>query len=114
MADADLVREVTQTVENAIRRNGRIETVLIVILVLLTATGIGLMIYGAAIRQGLVALPGSLCQLAVAMPIRSLVKLRQENIRLQILPQLIRMADSQREKKLVMKFVEALIQQIAK
>lgn len=112
MADADVVREVTQHVEDAIRENRRIETVLMFMLVTLFIVGVGLMIFGAILRQGLVILPGSICELAIAWPIWSLVKLRQENIRLAILPQLMRMADGKDEKRLTMKFIETLIKQI--
>jgi hypothetical protein len=112
MADADIVREVTACVEEAIRKNGKIEIILITMLVGIFSTGLALLILGGYYQQPGIALSGSLCELSIAMPIRSLVKLRQENIRLAVLPQLIRMADSQSEKKLVMKFVETLIRQI--
>ena len=82
------------------------------ILVSVSITGLMSLILGAIRQQWAISLPGGLCELSIAMPIRSLVKLRQENIRLAILPQMIRLADTQSEKKLVMKFVETLIRQI--
>jgi hypothetical protein len=112
MADAEIVREVTRCVEEAIGKNRRIETVLIVILVCVSAVGVGLLVFGAYIRQWAIALPGGLCELALAMPIRYLVQLRRENIRLAVLPQMLRMADTASEKKLVLKFIERLIEKI--
>ena len=112
MVDAEVVREVTGHVQAAIRRNRRIETALIVLLFAVAASGLGLLWAGVVTRQWGLALPGSLCELAVGLPIRSLVKLRQENIRLEILPQLIRMAGTAGEKRLVFKFIERLIDQI--
>jgi hypothetical protein len=46
------------------------------------------------------------------MPIRELVKLRRENLRLEILPQLIRLADTANRKKLVFDLITRLIEQI--
>src|SRR4051794_4648529 len=72
MADADPVREVTPHVESAIRANRRIESILMVMVLALFFVGCFLMFFGAVSRQGLAALPGSLCELAIVMPIRSL------------------------------------------
>ncbi len=113
MADADIIREVTVCVEEAIRKNRRIETTLIIILVGVSSAGLLLLIIGAIRQQWAIALPVPPASWSsIAMPIRSLVKLRQENIRLAVLPQMIRMADTQSGKKLVMKFVETLIGRI--
>ena len=112
MADVDIVREVARCVEEAPAKNRRIETALIVLLGLVSATGLSLLILGGMTRQWTMALPGGLCELAIAFPIRSLIKLRQENIRLAILPQLLRMADGRSEKKLLYAFIETLIRQV--
>jgi hypothetical protein len=55
---------------------------------------------------------GGIVELAVIMPIRELVKLRRENLRLEVLPQLIRLADNANRKKLVFDLVSRLIEQI--
>jgi hypothetical protein len=112
MADADVIREVTQCIERGDKKNRRIETALVILLVGLSVTGLVLLVIGAIRQQWGIALPGGLCELSIAMPIRSLVKLRQENIRLAVIPQMIRLADARSEKKLVMKFVETLISQV--
>lgn len=112
MADADVAREVTAAVDDALKENRRIETTLIVILVAVAATGIGLMVLGAWVRQWTLALPGSLAEIGIAMPIRSLVKLRAENIRLKILPQMMRMADTATEKRVAFKLIDKLISQV--
>ena len=65
MNDADVVREVTEHIEEALRKNRRIETILIVLLVSMALTGLGLLILGAIQEQWALALPGGLCELAV-------------------------------------------------
>lgn len=108
----DVVREVTAHVEEALRKNRQIETVLIILLVILALVGLGLLITGAIRQQLALALPGGLCELAVGWPIQTLVKLRQENIRLAILPQLIRLAEPSDRKRLVFKLIERLVHQL--
>jgi len=112
MDDAEIVREVTEVIQGAIQRNRRIETILIAILAGIAFTGIGLLIYGAIIRSWEIALPGSISELAIAMPIRRLVTLRQENLRLEVLPQMIRLADNASKKKLIFDLVSRLIGQL--
>lgn len=112
MDDADVVREVTDVVQGALARKRRIETVLVTILASMAFTGIGLIIYGAFARSWEAALPGSLSELAIVMPIRSLIRLRQENVRLEAMPQLLRLADSATRKKLILDFLGRLITQI--
>jgi hypothetical protein len=112
MVDAEIVQEVTGHVQAAIKRNRRIETVLTVLVAIVAVSGMGLMWFAAANQQWVFALSGSLCEVAIGIPIRSLVKLRQENIRLEILPQLIRLAGTANEKKLVFHFISRLIDQI--
>ncbi len=48
----------------------------------------------------------------IALPIRRLIKLREENMRLQILPQLFRLANSQEAKILAAKLASRLIEQV--
>jgi hypothetical protein len=112
MAEVDVIREVTEVVEGAIRRNRAIETLLITILVALALTGIGLLIYGTVVGRWELATPGAICELAIGWPIRSLMSLRQENVRLQILPQMLRLADSSDKKRLAFDLVSTLIGQI--
>jgi hypothetical protein len=46
------------------------------------------------------------------MPIRSLINLRRENVRLEALPQMLRLADTATRKKLILDFLGRLITQI--
>jgi hypothetical protein len=62
---ADVVREVTEVIQTALKRNRRIETVLIVILASMAFTGIGLIIYGAIQHNWAAAVPGSISELAI-------------------------------------------------
>ena len=83
----DVVREVTDTIQAALKRDRQIETIVL-------------------------GLPGGIVELAILMPIRELVKLRRENLRLEILPQLIRLADTANRKKRVFDLITRLIEQI--
>src|SRR5437763_11697626 len=112
MDEADVAREVTEVIQAALRRNRRIETVLIAILASMAFTGIGLIIHGAANQNWVSAVPGTISELAIVMPIRYLISLRRENVRLEALPQLLRMADTATRKKLILDFLGRLITQI--
>ena len=114
MDDAEIIREVTSSVEVAIRQNRRIETVLIVMLSAVSASGLGLLAFGLARGDWKLALPGGLCELAVTYPVKALVTLRQENIRLQVLPQMMRLAKTDAERKLVFKFIENIMLRISR
>ena len=112
MVDDEIVKVVIQYIEEAIKRNRRIETVLIVILGSIAFAGIALMVVGAIQRNALIALPGSISGLAIAFPVQYLIKLRRENIGLEVIPQLLRLADTASVKKLVFQLIEKLIKQI--
>ena len=92
--DASIVREVTERIDLAIRKNRHQERVVIAVLVLLFAVGVGLLVYGAAAAAWGFLASGGLLQLAILLPVDWLVRLRADNLRLQILPQLLRLADS--------------------
>jgi hypothetical protein len=89
MDDVDVVREVTDTIQRALQRNRRIETALLTLLGGIGATGIGFLISVVYTARWELAITGGIAELAIVMPIRELVKLRRENLRLEVLPQLI-------------------------
>ena len=110
--DAEVVREVTTCIDAAIEKNRRTERVVIAVLILLFLTGLGLLIYGALIRRWELLVPGGLAQLVIYFPIRRLIRLREDNMRLQILPQLLRLADTKEAKQLAANLVKRLIQRV--
>ena len=110
--DAEVIREVTATIESAIKRNRRTEWVAIVVLVALFSVGLGLVTYGAAIQRWQILAPGGILQLAIAFPIRTLIKLRGDNVRLEIIPQLLRLAETKEGKSWAARFVKRLIDQV--
>lgn len=112
MNDVDVVREVTDTIQRALQRNRRIETTLLALLGGIGVTGIGFLISAVYTGRWELGVSGGIVELAVIMPIRELVKLRRENLRLEVLPQLIRLADNANRKKLVFDLVSRLIEQI--
>jgi hypothetical protein len=107
--DAEVVRDVAHHVQAAIGRNRRTETSLIVLVFVVAVSGLSLLWAALFRQQWMMAMPGSLCELAVGWPIRELFKLRRENIRLEILPQLMRLADDAGERKLFLKAIERLV-----
>jgi hypothetical protein len=111
MDDAEIVREVTKAIQVALKRNQRIETIVIVILGCLAFSGIGLLVYGAVARNWQASLPGSISELAIIMPIRYLMRLRLENVRLEALPSLLMLADTAAKKKVVFDSLSKLITQ---
>ena len=111
-SDAEVVQEVTACIDAAIEKNRRAERIVIAVLVLLFLAGLGLLVYGAAIQRWELLVPGSLVQLVIFFPVRKLIQLREDNMRLQILPQLMRLADSDEAKSLAARLVKRLIQKV--
>jgi hypothetical protein len=107
--DAEVIREVSERIDLAIRANRTRESIIGVVLVLLILVGLGLMIYGAAIKHWELLVPGGVTQLSIVFPVRWLIKLRADNVRLQIIPQLLRLADTQEAKVLVFQLIKRLI-----
>jgi hypothetical protein len=46
------------------------------------------------------------------LPVQRLIKLREDNVRLQILPQLLRLADTEEAKVLAAKLITRLIEKV--
>ena len=111
-ADGDVVREVTARIDTAIADNRRSERVIVVALLLLFTVGLVLIIWGASTGRWEFLVPGGILQLTVAYPVRRLVKLREDNVRLQIIPQLLRLAEEGEGKVLAAKLVNRLIEQV--
>jgi ABC-type uncharacterized transport system permease subunit len=110
--DAEVVREVTARIDATIAQNQRSEHVIIGVLLALFAVGITRMIWGALIGRWELLAPGGLAQLTIAFPVRRLIKLREDNFRLQIIPQLLRLAETEQGKALAAKLAERLIDQV--
>jgi len=110
--DAKVVREVTGCIDAAIAKNRRQEWVVIGVLVALFTTGLGLLVYGAWTQTWGLLVPGGLIQVTIVLPLRWLIKLREENRTLQILPQLMRLAETKEAKVLAADLVRRLIEKV--
>ena len=110
--DGEVVREVTASIDRAIAKNRRQEWVVIGVLVSLFAVGLGLLVFGAVTQTWALLAPGGLIQMAIVVPIRTLIRLREENKALLILPQLMRLADTKEAKALAAKLVQRLIEKV--
>jgi len=111
-SDEDVIREVTDCIEVAIERNRRMERAVIAVLIALFLTGLGLLIFGTLVGRWQLLAPGSVVQLIIFFPIRRLISLREDNMRLRILPQLLRLADTKEAKKLAASLIKRLIAKV--
>ena len=97
---------------STISTNRRQEWLVTSSLVALFVVGLSLLVYGALIQAWQVLVPGGLIQTAVLFPIRKLITLREENKALQILPQLMRLAEDEEAKVLAALLVRKLIEKV--
>jgi MFS superfamily sulfate permease-like transporter len=111
-SDAEVIRQVEACIDAAIEKNRHTERIVIGVLVSLFVVGLGLMVYAAIIRRWELLVPGSLLQIILFFPIRKLIQLREDNMRLRILPQLMRLADSDEAKLLAARLVKRLIEKV--
>lgn len=111
-SDAEVIQQVTEYIVEAVEKNRRSEHLVILVLVVMIGTGLGLVAYGALNRSWELLAPGGLTQLLVFFPIRKLIQLREDNMRLQILPQLMRLAETKEAKTLAAKLVRRLIEKV--
>jgi hypothetical protein len=78
----------------------------------LFVTGLALLVYGALTQVWQLLVPGGLIQTAIVFPLRKLIALREENKALQILPQLMRLAEDDEAKALAALLVKKLIEMV--
>ena len=110
-SSAQVIQEVTETIEAAIKKNQQTERIIITCCVAMFLVGLGLLVFGAVIQRWEILIPGGLVQFTIVWPLRKLMALSANNMRLRILPQLMRLADTQEAKYLAAQLVENLIQQ---
>ena len=108
----EVVREVTACIERAIAKNRRQEWTVVGVLLALFATGLGMLVYGAVSQTWALLGSGGLIQVTIVFPVYRLIRLREENMRLQILPQLMRLAATNEAKALAAQLVRRLIEKV--
>lgn len=111
-SDAEAIREVTDRIDAIIAANRHTERIIVVVLLALFAVGLTLIIWGAAVSRWELLVPGGIAQLTIAYPVKRLIKLREDNVRLQIIPQLFRLAETEAGKALAAKLTDRLIDQV--
>ena len=111
-SEPDVVGEVTRYVNEAISTNRQQEWVVIALLLALFLVGLGLLVYGAYSQSWQLLAPGGIIQMAIVFPLRRLISLREQNKALQILPQLMRLADTTEAKALAAELVKKLIEKV--
>jgi hypothetical protein len=110
--DAEVIRLVNDRINEAIQRNRHTERLYVGALVLLFLAGLGLLVAGAMLQRWELLAPGGLVQLSIVLPIRRLIQLRQDDMRLQIIPQLLLLAESHEAKVLAARLVKRLIDKV--
>ena len=110
--DGEVVREVSERIDQAINDNRGRERVIVGVLIVMFVVGLGLILYGAISRSLQLLVPGGVIQVALVFPVRRLIKLREDNVRLQIIPQLLRLADSREAKVLAARLIRRMIEQV--
>lgn len=111
-SDAEVIREVEAAIDGAIEKNRHTERMVLLVLVSLFVVGLGLIVYAAILQQWALLVPGSFLQIILFFPVRKLIQLREDNMRLGILPQLMRLADSDEAKLLAAGLVKRLIEKV--
>lgn len=98
--DDAVVRAVTAAIAAAVAANRRQEMLVVAVLVTLFVVGLGLLVYAAIAQAWVLLAPGGLVQVTVVFPVLRLIRLREDDMRLLILPQLMRLADTAEAKLL--------------
>ena len=112
MTNDEIATFVTQRIDQSIRASLPREVLITTSLVIDVAVGLFIIVHG--VRQGgwLPVAAGSACQVAIGWPIAKLLALRQDNLYLQILPSLIRMADRKDQKELIYEFAKRMMRKL--
>src|SRR4051794_15549885 len=92
--------QVTQAIDDAIFKNRYKEWVTIWSLMLLLLVGMSLTIAGVFLERLSVGIPGGITNLGIVWPIKHLLKLRADNVRLLAIPSLLILTGPQRGEEL--------------
>jgi len=113
MAASDQIVEVVNSrIDKAIRDNAGSERLISVVLITLFVAGIVLILWGAYHEQWTFLVPGGMAEMALVFPVRQLVKMRADNMSLQVIPPMLRLAGTDDAKTLAMELIQRLIRQL--
>jgi hypothetical protein len=107
--ESNVAVEVGNRIDAAVALNRKHEDSIIILCVLMTLSGLTLLLWGAFKEQWTVIVSGGALQSLVFFPIRKLIKLRENNVILQVVPQLLRLANDVESKRLAASLVQKLI-----
>lgn len=105
-----IVHEVAGYVDEAIRKNRRSEWLIAGLLVAQFVAGLALLTAGAALDRWALIVPGGLLSSLLFWPVQKLIRLRANNLRLQLLPELLRLAETKQAQQLAAKLIDRLIE----
>ena len=108
----EVLREVAERTNDIIRRNRRDERLVVALLVSQFLAGLALLTAGAALERWFLVVPGGLLSALLFWPVNRLIALRANNLRLQLLPELLRLADEERSQQLAAALVNRLIDKL--
>jgi len=108
--DAEVIQEVTRRIEGAVAAYRRLGWLLLILLLSLLVAGLALVIYGVMEGHWVLGVAGGGVLLGIILPIRSLMQLHADSLRLQMIPQMLRLADTPKAKALMYELIQKLIQ----
>ena len=108
----EVIREVAVYINDTIRRNRRGERLIIALLVAQFLAGLALLLVGAVLERWFLIVPGGLLSALLFWPVNKLTSLRANNLRLQLLPELLRLAEEEEAQQLAAKLINQLIERM--
>lgn len=110
--DDALIEQVAAAIAEANAKNGQRERFEIALLLILFLGGLGLLIGGALTQVWELLVPGGAIQITMIWPIRQIMRLREDKMRLQIVLQLLKLSTSKEAKALAAQLVKKLIEKV--
>ena len=104
-----VTREVNDRIDGVVRDNRRLERLIAGVVVAQAAVGLGLVVAGAFLGRWEVAAPGGGLAVLLIWPIKVLISIKDDNNRLRLLPELLRLAEEAESKRLAAEHVERMI-----
>jgi hypothetical protein len=107
----EVIAEVTKRVDEALRAHRPVYWIMVVALVTILIVGLGLLVYGAISGSWKAVVPGGLFTAMISFPIRKIWEIRESDLRLALIPQLVRLAKTEDAEALTAAFIKQLMRE---
>ena len=109
----EVLPRIRSRIDEALGQNRRDAGLIAALLVAMFVVALGLILYGAAVDQWAMIAPGGLLQILILFPVRRLTKLREGNLMLQVVPDLlVLLEDTPEGRAMAVKMIEKLIERV--